>query len=125
MFNILVTLTNDASNYNKYLADQLAELRPLLDKALKNDDNDPTKPDKKAVRTILPKRPFKPDKESIVKMELEARPVRVEALPEKWRSTEKSHNGVRCHAWKICADELEKALGSDSSPSCTERKVEE
>ena len=35
---------------------------------------------------------------------------RVEALPQKWRSTEKAHDGVRCHAWKVCADELEDEL---------------
>ena len=52
---------------------------------------------------------------------------RVEALPQKWRSTEKAHDGVRCHAWKVCADELEdelsgiqgKALdGEPSKPGC-------
>ena len=59
--------------------------------------------------------------------ELEATLERVKALPQKWRSTEKSHDGVRCHAWKVCADELEdelsgiqgKALdGELSKPDC-------
>jgi hypothetical protein len=42
--------------------------------------------------------------------EAKARLAKAQELVEKWRSTEKSHNGVKCHAWKVCADELEEIL---------------
>lgn len=67
LFNLIVTLVNDASNYNKSLDDQLAELRPLINESVKqpkkpdyasivtvHDERDPKKPDKNAIRTILP-----------------------------------------------------------------------
>lgn len=45
---------------------------------------------------------------------------RVEALPIKWLSTEKTHNGVRCHAWKICSNELTETLHPEKYPSIEE-----
>lgn len=36
--------------------------------------------------------------------------AKAQELVEKWRSTEKTHNGVKCHAWKVCADEIDEVL---------------